>query len=178
MNAFLKINISEATRLAREGRLQEAMALLQGKQPTGQPSAAPAFTETSMPVPADRTRPLAGLLPPPAGSAQSRTATGPTDFGWAAMPRARPQALPTSWPELASPASKLASRVWLDRLSGACRRRCLSERGSRTAILRTEKAAAATSFTFRAAMMARLCRSSSCCTAVPNRQTTLRPGRE
>ena len=38
MNARLNTNIHEATRLTREGRLAEAMALLQGMSPSGPPS--------------------------------------------------------------------------------------------------------------------------------------------
>ncbi len=42
MNAHLDINILEATRLTREGRLAEAMALLQGMPPSASPSSAAA----------------------------------------------------------------------------------------------------------------------------------------
>jgi hypothetical protein len=39
MNATANINMLEATRLTREGRLAEAMAILQGGLPSGHPSA-------------------------------------------------------------------------------------------------------------------------------------------
>ena len=37
MNAFAKIDMTEVTRLTREGRLQEAMAMLHGALPSAAP---------------------------------------------------------------------------------------------------------------------------------------------
>jgi hypothetical protein len=93
MNAFPKINMSDTTRLTREGRLQEVMALLQGKHPTVQPSAAPTSSGMNMPVPAHRATALLSLLPSLPIDAHSGTAAQQSASGPGATNRARTQAL-------------------------------------------------------------------------------------
>jgi poly(hydroxyalkanoate) depolymerase family esterase len=71
MNALPQINMSEATRLTREGRLHEALALLQGTPPSGPRSAAPASPGSELQRPEGRMPPLLGKLPPLSGVANS-----------------------------------------------------------------------------------------------------------
>jgi poly(hydroxyalkanoate) depolymerase family esterase len=72
MNARLKIDMMTATRLTREGRLDEAMAVLRGALPGAASSAAPAEREGDVrQEPAGRASPILDMVPP-------STATGPS----------------------------------------------------------------------------------------------------
>jgi poly(hydroxyalkanoate) depolymerase family esterase len=90
MNALPKIDIMEATRLTREGRLEEAMAVLRGALPASVPASAPSDVEsaapqTTKPRPAllDMVPPLPGTggawTPPPTSGVQSRDGIGAMD---------------------------------------------------------------------------------------------------
>ena len=90
MNALPKIDMMEATRLTREGRLEEAMAVLRGALP-GSAAAASAFDvegaapQTAKPKPAllDMIPPLPGTggawTPPPTSGVQPASGFGATD---------------------------------------------------------------------------------------------------
>ena len=66
MNAFLKIDMAEATRLTREGRLDEALAVLRGKvtEPKPADDCHCAAEDTSKRPSGGRTRPLIDMAPP------------------------------------------------------------------------------------------------------------------
>ena len=74
MNARPKIDMMEATRLTREGRLAEAMAVLRGALPSAPPSAVPSDVEgTARQRPAGRRPPILDMVPPSAGTGSSWT---------------------------------------------------------------------------------------------------------
>jgi poly(hydroxyalkanoate) depolymerase family esterase len=68
MNARLKIDVMEATRLTREGRLAEAMAVLRGLLPSARPSN---FADDATQRP--RTPPILDMVPPSAATRESWT---------------------------------------------------------------------------------------------------------
>ena len=68
MNATANINMLEATRLTREGRLAEAMAILQGGLPSGPPSATSDEADGSSDQrPAGRAGGIIDMVPPASG---------------------------------------------------------------------------------------------------------------
>ena len=154
MNALPKIDMMEATRLTREGRLAEAMAVLRGALP-GCFIAAPAIARTM-----DRTSPLR-RVPPTLDMVPPSTGTGGA-WTLAASRRDAPLRLAVS-EALSQPQMPEALRGFLDRMgqpgtgarrarSGprwACARpRCRTERGSKSAPMPTRPEAARTSSTF------------------------------
>jgi poly(hydroxyalkanoate) depolymerase family esterase len=69
MNALPKIDMMKATRLTREGRLEEAMAVLRGALPGAPPAAAPSKLEgDARQGPSGRTAPILDMMPPSAGT--------------------------------------------------------------------------------------------------------------
>ena len=80
MNALLKIDMMTATRLTREGRLAEALAVLSGAQPDAPSDAAPSDSAASK-GPAGRTPPVLDMVPPSMGSGGAWTSspTGAAD---------------------------------------------------------------------------------------------------
>ncbi|WP_046866276.1 extracellular catalytic domain type 1 short-chain-length polyhydroxyalkanoate depolymerase [Microvirga massiliensis] len=73
MNAFQKIDMVEATRLTREGRLEEAMAVLRGVLPSAPASASPSDTKGGA-AQTKREASILDMVPPPPGSPGSWTA--------------------------------------------------------------------------------------------------------
>ncbi len=63
MNAPPMIDMIEATRLTREGRLEEAMAILRGALPSARSSAASSERDTGQ-KPAERTQHIIDMVPP------------------------------------------------------------------------------------------------------------------
>jgi poly(hydroxyalkanoate) depolymerase family esterase len=74
MNTQRKIDMVEATRLTREGRLEEAMAVLRGALPIAPPSAAPSnFEGDDQPRLSERAPPISAMMPPSMGTGGSWT---------------------------------------------------------------------------------------------------------
>jgi hypothetical protein len=74
MNALPKIDMIEATRLTREGRLEEAMAVLRGELPDAPSSAAPSkFDGDARQRPAGDTPRILDMVPPSMGTGDSWT---------------------------------------------------------------------------------------------------------
>jgi poly(hydroxyalkanoate) depolymerase family esterase len=71
MNAFAKIDMTEVTRLTREGRLQEAMAMLHGALPSAAP---PDMDGDAPPSPWGRTPTILDMMPPSPGTGGAWTA--------------------------------------------------------------------------------------------------------
>jgi poly(hydroxyalkanoate) depolymerase family esterase len=71
MNAFAKIDMTEVTRLTREGRLQEAMAMLHGALPSAAP---PDMDGDAPPSPRGRTPTILDMMPPSPGTGGAWTA--------------------------------------------------------------------------------------------------------
>ncbi len=74
MQAISQADMMEATRLTREGRLQEAMALLQGTSRADPPAASDNTTGQVSRTSAGGTQPLIDMVPPSAGSGGAWTA--------------------------------------------------------------------------------------------------------
>jgi poly(hydroxyalkanoate) depolymerase family esterase len=70
MNARSKIDMMEATRLTREGRLAEAMAVLRGLLPNAGPSN---FADDTTHRPSGRTPPILDMVPPSIATGESWT---------------------------------------------------------------------------------------------------------
>lgn len=84
MNPLPKIDMALATRLTREGRLDEAMAVLRGQAPPATPTPAPAESGTE--------GPLLDMTPPSAGGAWSFPGVGAGPKPAAAKSKARGRA--------------------------------------------------------------------------------------
>lgn len=81
MNALSKIDMMEATRLTREGRLEEAMAVLHGALSSAQSIAAPSdFAGDARQRPSARTPSILDMVPPSMGTGGSWTSS--PQFGW------------------------------------------------------------------------------------------------
>jgi poly(hydroxyalkanoate) depolymerase family esterase len=110
MNANPNINMLEATRLTREGRLAEAMALLQGMPPSGHPS--PASDDNDKDAgkrPARSAAWIIDMVPPSSGGG----AWTPPKF---TLPHVTPNAFDGPAGGLAQPQVPEALRGFLDRM--------------------------------------------------------------
>lgn len=91
MHQLSKADMMEATRLTREGRLEEAMALLQGTRRTDPPATSDTVPNEASTSSARGTQPLIDMLPPSAASAGAWTA--PTMKGAASSSGAGPSSI-------------------------------------------------------------------------------------
>jgi poly(hydroxyalkanoate) depolymerase family esterase len=74
MNAHPKVDMLEATRLTREGRFEEAMAVLRGALPGASTASAPAADEGTAPPTAKRRPAILDMVPPLPGTGGAWTA--------------------------------------------------------------------------------------------------------
>ena len=98
MNALPRIDVKEATRLTREGRLEEAMAILRGGLPSAPaPAAPPTFEGGARNGPTQSTPPLLDMVPPspetggawtPPQFSQTPFVGRPSSMGQTEMPEA------------------------------------------------------------------------------------------
>ena len=94
MNALPKIDMTEATRLTREGRLEEAMAVLRGALPGAPSSAAAADVEADIQSrPVRRTPPFLDMAPPSpeTGGAWTSPSSGGAPFAGRSRGRGPPK---------------------------------------------------------------------------------------
>jgi poly(hydroxyalkanoate) depolymerase family esterase len=83
MNPHPKVDMLEATRLTREGRFEEAMAVLRGALPGASTASAPAADEGTASPTAKRRPAILDMVPPLPGTGGAWTAA-PTGADWAA----------------------------------------------------------------------------------------------
>ena len=132
MNAIPKIDTIEALRLTREGRLQEAMAVLCG----GFPSTAPSNLEgDGPPKPAGRTPSILDMVPPRPGTGGAWTApqfrAAQSSGGAGAM--TQPQ-IPEALRGFMDRMGQLGSVRWARRPGRACGQACPGSSAGRSAV--------------------------------------------
>ena len=162
MNGLPKIDMIEATRLTREGRLQEAMAVLRGERPDAFSPGSPSPRGDAGPSPAADAPRILDMVPPSMGTGDSWTSPQAGETPAADRPegmsrRQTPEAVRgfldrmCSFRPLVDPADRPG------RQESVPRSPCRTGRYSRSAPMPTRREAGATSSTSQAALTDKRC---------------------